>query len=68
MRIEIVFPRTRDGQRVETYEVETIPRIGECITSDGGDCWDVQTVLHCMPTPLNSQWQKTGVVAVIGIR
>jgi hypothetical protein len=46
MIVEVQFPRTATGMRVDQLKFSIIPRVGEYISTNGDDCWRVDTVIH----------------------
>jgi hypothetical protein len=51
--INVSFPRTLQmpAHRIN-YLVHTIPRVGEYITTDGTDRWQVDVVVHTVADPV----------------
>ncbi len=61
LKIEVVFPRTVEGQRVEPFYVHAIPRTSEYITTDGDDSWFVREVTHIMNAGVTDVCARVGV-------
>lgn len=60
--VEVEFPRTPEGPRVERCTFSRVPCEGEGITTTGDDHWTVSTVTHVADPGLRK------VVALVRVR